>query len=219
MITENERIAILRGNKGSESPMREPDEEDVEVVYKEQVRRILGHTQRDAKQVFNVYLGGLRVKVASFSDVGVNRGVRVRALDESHGLYRTHVRIGELGIRPEHIVPFEPSRKFRYVPDGFIEATRPVETLYDKEKEDLRMKVELLEHQLQCDRSHLQLFRQGAAGLLISLVSILFWWITGVGAPFHPVFAAVVMPVSVGLMAMAFLIKSTKLDKKPKQST
>jgi hypothetical protein len=193
MLSEMEKIAALRRNEGRESPLRKSDERDVEVVFKEHVRRIL----REGKRF-------------SFSSVRVSHDVQVRPLDAMHGVYRAHITLGEFGgVRAERIVPKK----------DLIQLTRPVETLHDKENEDLRMKIELLEQQLQCDRSHLQLFRLGAAGLLISLLSILFWWRTGVGAPFHPVFAAVVIPVSAGLMAMAFLIKSTKLDKKPQRNT
>jgi hypothetical protein len=193
MLTEMEKIAALRRNEGRESPLRKPDEQDVEVDFKKHVRHILPVKKR-----------------FSFSNVRVSHDILVPAGDvELHGLYRAHITFGEfVGLSAEGIVS-----------KGVIQLTRPVGTVHDQEKEDLKMKIELLENQLLCDRSHLQLFRLGAASLLISLLSILFWWRTGVGAPFHPVFAAVAVPVSAGLMAMAFSIKSTNFDKKQKRNT
>jgi hypothetical protein len=80
---------------------------------------------------------------------------------------------------------------------------------------ELEQKVSMLEHQLRCDRPYLQLYRLGASTLLVAVISIVFWLLTGVGVPFHPVFATVVAPVSVALIIMAFLTKPKKIDTKP----
>jgi hypothetical protein len=193
MLTEMEKIAAFRRNEGPESPSRKSDEQ-VELVFKNHVRRMLRAERR-----------------FSFSTVRIHRDVSARVSDaEWQGLRGAYVTLGDFGlVSSGHVGPKK----------SLIQLTGRFGTLHDKEKDDLKLKIELLEHQLQCDRSHLQLFRLGAASLFISLLSILFWWRTGVGAPFHPVFAAVVMPVSVGLMAMAFLIKSTKVDSKAKGNT
>jgi len=212
MPTEMEKVGALRGNRGPETPVRTPDEQDVEVVFKEQVRRILGKREKSAKGFFNFYADILRERrrpSPSYINVSIYEGL--------HAAHGTKVFFGEFENKPEHIVPSGLPRRIQYESHGL--AIRTVSVPHDKEKEDLETKIQLLEHQLQCDRSHLQLFRLGAASLLISLLSILFWRITGVGAPLHPVFAAVVVPISAGLMAMAFLIRSGKSEKKPKRST
>jgi hypothetical protein len=197
MLTEIEKIAALRRNEGRESPLRKTYEQDVEVVFKKHVRRILRGEKR-----------------FSFSNVRVSHDVQIRTLNPMPGVYRAHITLGEFGgVSADQIAAKVVTNK------DIMQLPSDLEALHDKEKEDLKMKIELLEHQLHCDRSHLQLFRLGAASLLISLLSILFWWRTGVGAPFHPVFAAVVIPVAAGLMAMAFLIKSTKLDEKTPGNT
>lgn len=72
--------------------------------------------------------------------------------------------------------------------------------------ENLDAKVQFLEHQLRSQRIDLQLFRFGGGGFLVAVGSLLLWVFTGIGVPFHPVFAALAVPASVGTMVMAFLI-------------
>jgi hypothetical protein len=214
MLSEIEKTGTFwgGGKESSETLAQERNEKDMELVFREQVRRLLGDTEQEAKDVFHFYTGVLRGKRASFS-VRINPDVQILRPGMLHGMQRPKIILGEFGGGPKDIVP-EFHGKLRH--EAFFPSLGPVETTYLKEKEELQMKVQLLEHQLQCDRSHLQLFRVGAGSLLISLLSLAFWRITGVGAPFHPIFAAVVMPVSAGLMTMAFLIKKyRKSENKP----
>jgi hypothetical protein len=74
---------------------------------------------------------------------------------------------------------------------------------------ELAEKVHFLESQLQCDRPYLQLYRLGAGGLLGAVTSLVVWVITGIGIPFHPMFAAGVIPLSIAVIVMAFLIRPT----------
>ena len=74
----------------------------------------------------------------------------------------------------------------------------------------LEDRVRILEHFLSCDRPYLHLYRLGACSLLAALLSLLTSMLLGVGIPFHPVFAIVVTPASLGVMVMAFLIKPKK---------
>jgi len=84
----------------------------------------------------------------------------------------------------------------------------------DSEKEELVNKIRLLEQQLQCDRPYLRLYRLGATSLVVAVLSILMWYFAGVGVPFHPAFAALVIPVAVGLMIMAVLMRPERSDRK-----
>ncbi len=84
----------------------------------------------------------------------------------------------------------------------------------NQEVRRLEDKVKFLEAELRSDRSYLQLYRLGASGLLLAVVSLMVWAATGSGVPFHPIFAACVIPASLGVMAMAFLMRP---DNKPKK--
>jgi len=83
---------------------------------------------------------------------------------------------------------------------------------FQEEMNQLDTKSRLLEHQLHCDRPYLQVFRLGAASLLLAVLSILVWFFTGVGVPFHPVFAAATIPAAMAVVVMAFLIKPKEQD-------
>lgn len=85
-------------------------------------------------------------------------------------------------------------------------------TTADAEKQELKAKLHILQEQLHCDHRHLQLYRFGATGLVVAVLSILMWYFTGIGAPFHPVFAGLVIPVALGMMAMAVLMKPKPND-------
>jgi len=79
-----------------------------------------------------------------------------------------------------------------------------------RETEELRRledKVKFLEAQLESYVPYLQLYRFGAAGLFIAIISVVIWLLTGTGFPFHPVFAAGVIPAALGVIAMAFLVR------------
>lgn len=80
----------------------------------------------------------------------------------------------------------------------------------EEEVRKLRDKIKFLEAQLQSQKPYLQLYRLGAGSLFISIISIVVWLITGTGIPFHPIFAGGVIPVSLGVIAMAFLARSGK---------
>lgn len=82
-----------------------------------------------------------------------------------------------------------------------------VEAMSLKKNRRLETKILLLESELRNDRPHLQLYRFGAGSLLVAAASLIFWALTGIGAPFHPTFAAIVVPTAIGLIVMAFLIR------------
>jgi hypothetical protein len=71
----------------------------------------------------------------------------------------------------------------------------------------LQARVRFLEAQLGTDRPYLQLYKLGGVSLLVAVISLIGWAITGIGVPFHPVFAAMVIPVAVGVLAMAFFLR------------
>ena len=71
----------------------------------------------------------------------------------------------------------------------------------------LEEKVRFLEAQLESQRPYLQLYRLGAGSLFIAVLSIVIWLITGIGIPFHPIFALGVIPVAIGVIVMAFMIR------------
>jgi hypothetical protein len=77
-------------------------------------------------------------------------------------------------------------------------------------------RIRFLEAQLQRDtRFPLQLYKLGGASLIVGAISLIVWAATGIGVPFHPVFAATVIPVSIGVMVMAFLLKREIDGQKP----
>ena len=71
----------------------------------------------------------------------------------------------------------------------------------------LEARVRLLEAQLQSEKPYARLYRLGAGSFLISAISLVYWALTGVGAPFHPLFAAATIPASIAVVIMAFLIR------------
>lgn len=68
-------------------------------------------------------------------------------------------------------------------------------------------KIKFLEVELRSNLPYLQMYKFGAGSLLVAVVSLLVWAFTGTGVPFHPVFAAMVIPAAIGLMVMAFLVR------------
>jgi hypothetical protein len=76
--------------------------------------------------------------------------------------------------------------------------------------QQLQQRVCFLEHQLHSDRPYQRLFRIGAITLSIALMSLLMWAITGVGMPFHPLFATGVIPAAIGVIIIAFAIRPSK---------
>lgn len=80
----------------------------------------------------------------------------------------------------------------------------------------LEQKIRFLEMQLESHRPYLQLYRLGAGSLLVAVLSLVVWLLTGTGIPFHPIFAIAVIPAAVGVILMAFLIRSS--SKTPKRN-
>jgi hypothetical protein len=80
----------------------------------------------------------------------------------------------------------------------------------------LEQKIRVLEMQLESHRPYLQLYRLGAGSLLVAVLSLVVWLLTGTGIPFHPIFAIGVIPAAIGVIAMAFLIRSSSKDPKRK---
>ena len=80
------------------------------------------------------------------------------------------------------------------------------------EVQPLLDKIKFLEGQLRSTLPYLQMYKFGAGSLLVAIVSLIVWAFTGAGVPFHPVFAALVIPAAIGLMAMAFLVRREILD-------
>jgi hypothetical protein len=71
----------------------------------------------------------------------------------------------------------------------------------------LQDRVKFLEAQLRSTLPYLQMYKFGAGSLLVAVISLLVWVVTGAGVPFHPVFAVMVIPAAIGLMVMAFLVR------------
>ena len=85
------------------------------------------------------------------------------------------------------------------------------------EVQPLLDKIKSLEIQLRSNLPYLQMYKFGAGGLLVAIVSLIVWAFTGSGVPLHPVFAALVIPAAIGLMAMAFLVRR-EIPDPPKMS-
>ena len=79
----------------------------------------------------------------------------------------------------------------------------------------LENRIRFLESQLEAQLPYRQLYRLGAGSLFVAVISVVIWLLTGTGIPFHPIFAAGVIPTSLGVIAMAFLVRSDK-SQKPK---
>jgi hypothetical protein len=107
--------------------------------------------------------------------------------------------------------PEEPASGERL--EAYVEALNEKGLSNSAEKAKLQIEIRLLERQLHSDRPYLQLYRLGAASLVVSVLSLVVWALTGVGAPFHPIFAAGVIPAAVGVMLMAFLTKPKEEDR------
>jgi uncharacterized membrane protein (DUF485 family) len=71
----------------------------------------------------------------------------------------------------------------------------------------LQARVRFLEAQLRADAPYLRLYKFGAISLGLAIVSLIGWAITGIGVPFHPVFAAMAIPVAIGVIVMAFHLR------------
>lgn len=71
----------------------------------------------------------------------------------------------------------------------------------------LGSEVHFLEGQLRADRPYSRIYNLGAGSLFVATISLVFWALTGIGAPFHPIFAAATIPASIGVIAMAFFIR------------
>lgn len=76
---------------------------------------------------------------------------------------------------------------------------------------ELQQEVELLKFQLRSASPYKQLYRLGATGLLLAVLSITVWTLTGVGLPFHPVFAFGMVPTCAVIIAIAFLVRPRNL--------
>ena len=76
----------------------------------------------------------------------------------------------------------------------------------------LQQRVRFLEAQLEADRPYLRLYRLGAGSLFVAILSLVVWLLTGAGMPFHPIFAAVVIPAAMGIIGMAFLLRTSKSE-------
>lgn len=73
----------------------------------------------------------------------------------------------------------------------------------------LEQRIRFLEAQLESQRPYLQLYRIGATGLFLAFISLAAWALAGIAIPLHPVFAMGSIPVALGVMIMAFLIRPT----------
>jgi len=89
-----------------------------------------------------------------------------------------------------------------FVPAKLLQPTEP-----SVEVRQLKEEIKFLEAQLESQVPYLQLYRFGAGGLFVAIISIVVWLLTGTGIPFHPIFAAGVIPASVGVIVMAFLVR------------
>jgi len=94
---------------------------------------------------------------------------------------------------------------------GFSEVTATArvaeQTPIERQCAELRAKIRFLESQLHADKPYSRLYNLGAGSLFAAVISLTFWALTGVGVPFHPIFAAATVPASVGLIIMAFLTR------------
>jgi hypothetical protein len=80
----------------------------------------------------------------------------------------------------------------------------------DGDMRKLEDRIKFLEAQLQSQKPYSQLYRLGAGSLFVSVISLLVWLLTGTGIPFHPIFAAGVVPVSICVIVMAFSVRPKK---------
>jgi hypothetical protein len=123
------------------------------------------------------------------------------AVVENEGLYFKHPKFPLYTVYPGAIEVSETAASKALEVRQSTAATRDIEV------RKLQEKVKFLEMQLESDAPHLQLYRLGAGFVLMSVVSVVAWLLTGVGIPFHPLFAAIVTPAAAGVIAMAFLVR------------
>lgn len=90
---------------------------------------------------------------------------------------------------------------------GLLGATSHEQCAPKAEVQLLLDKIKSLEIKLTSSLPYLQMYKFGAGSLLVAVVSLIVWAFTGAGVPFHPVFAALVIPAAIGLMVMAFLVR------------
>ena len=74
----------------------------------------------------------------------------------------------------------------------------------------LEKQIRFLEMQLESHKPYLQLYRLGAGSLFVAVLSLAVWLLTGIGLPFHPIFAVGVIPAAIGVIAMAFFIRPAR---------
>lgn len=74
----------------------------------------------------------------------------------------------------------------------------------------LQARIRFLEAQLQADNPYIRLYKFGGLSLIVAVVSLLSWAVMGVGVPFNPIFALMVVPVAIGVMVMAFLVRGDR---------
>jgi len=99
--------------------------------------------------------------------------------------------------------------------NAFREATAP--KMLHLVNTRLEQRVRILEHHLSCDRPYLQLYRLGAWSLFAAVISLLTSKLIGIGVPFHPIFAVTVIPASIAVITMAFLIKPKRETVAPRK--
>ena len=83
----------------------------------------------------------------------------------------------------------------------------PASPLPEESVAQLQARIRFLEAQLRADLPYLQIYKFGGTSVLVAIVSLAAWAITGIGVPFHPVFAAMAVPVAIGVMVMAFFLR------------
>jgi hypothetical protein len=80
--------------------------------------------------------------------------------------------------------------------------------------ERLKMRIRLLERRPQKpEHAFTALYMCGAVSFWITAVSLAIWWLADIASPLHPIFASLVIPASVGVMGMAFLVRRGKEGK------
>ncbi len=99
------------------------------------------------------------------------------------------------------------ARLLRSIVKTYTEMAERTRITVEAQNRELGARVCLLEAQLQRGRMELPLYKAGALGAFVSVVSIVSWAVVHVGAPLHPIFAAFLLPTSIATMAMAFLVK------------
>jgi len=171
-------------NYGEEIALTMRIEDNEAIEYREELKRLLIERERTYRSIYRIYL--TRLQARRFRGFHTDFDTKSFFLVDrvSHNVMSADIR--------------------------FTESMSKWKVREQDSREALELKVRLLENQLHCDRPYLQLYRLGAGGLFVSIISILMWLTTHVGAPFHPLFAAVAAPVSGGQIAMGYLVKPKK---------